>query len=94
MSVAVVKSNRRTDIIAGIATFTAMSYIIFTNPVVLEPTGMAAGPVLLWTCLIAFAASAVAGYWLDTPTALACGMGLNLFRAQYADSRHVPCIWI
>ncbi len=90
MSVTTVKSNRRTDIIAGLATFTAMSYIIFTNPVVLEPTGMAAGPVLLWTCMIAFAASAVAGCWLGTPTAVACGMGLNLFLAQYADSRHVP----
>jgi adenine/guanine/hypoxanthine permease len=77
-------NQKRTDIVAGLATFTAMSYIIFTNPAVLQPIGMAAGPVLLWTCVVAFAATATAGYVLGSPTGLACGMGLNLFLAQYA----------
>jgi AGZA family xanthine/uracil permease-like MFS transporter len=81
------RNQKETDIVAGLATFAAMSYIIFTNPAVLEPTGMAPGPVLLWTCIIAFAATAVAARTLDTPTALACGMGLNLFFAQYACQR-------
>jgi AGZA family xanthine/uracil permease-like MFS transporter len=84
------KTKRNHDIIAGFATFVAMSYIIFANPSVLEPIGMAAGPVLLWTCVIAFAGTAVAAIALDTPTALACGMGLNLFLAHYSTQQGVP----
>lgn len=83
-------SEHRQDIVAGLTTFAAMSYIIFANPAILDPIGMPAGPVLLWTCVIAFLATAVAGLSLGTPTALACGMGLNVFFADYAKQHDVP----
>lgn len=78
------------EVVAGLTTFAAMSYIMFTNPLILKDAGMPAGPVFLWTCITAAAASFMAGWRLNTPTAMACGMGLNLFVADYAIKRGVP----
>src|SRR5438445_3852995 len=78
------------DFLAGVTIFFAMSYIIFTNPAILRSAGMAPGAVLLWTCALAGAVSIVAGWRLGTPTALACGMGLNVFFADYARTYNVP----
>jgi AGZA family xanthine/uracil permease-like MFS transporter len=69
----------RTEVLAGITTFLAMSYIIFVNPSVLSQTGMNPGAVFVATCLAAAFGSAMMGLVANYPIALAPGMGLNAY---------------
>jgi len=81
---------RLRELFAGVTTFAAMSYIMFANPAILQDMGMPPGPVFLWTCLTAALASAVAARAVHLPTALACGMGLNVFTVTFAKVQGVP----
>ena len=47
------KSNVRTEVVAGCTTFLTMAYIIFVNPNILSTTGMDAHAVIVATCLAA-----------------------------------------
>lgn len=67
------------EIIAGITTFLAMSYIIFVNPDILSGAGMDPGAVFVATCLAAAAGSLIMGIYANYPIAIAPGMGLNAF---------------
>lgn len=75
--------DRRTtvsrEVIAGITTFLAMSYIIFVNPDILSGAGMDPGAVFVATCLAAAAGSLIMGIYANYPIAIAPGMGLNAF---------------
>ena len=75
------KSNVRTEVIAGLTTFVTMAYIIFVNPQILSGTGMDGKAVFVATCLAAAIGSAVMGFWANWPIAMAPGMGLNAFFA-------------
>ena len=75
------KTNVRTEIIAGVTTFVTMAYIIFVNPKILSSTGMDGNAVFVATCLAAAIGSAVMGFWANWPIAMAPGMGLNAFFA-------------
>src|SRR5579871_1375037 len=68
-----------TEVLAGVTTFLAMSYIIFVNPAILSKTGMDAGAVFVATCLAAAFGSALMGLLANYPIALAPGMGLNAY---------------
>ncbi|MDO5037167.1 MAG: NCS2 family permease [Tissierellia bacterium] len=68
-----------TELIAGVTTFFAMSYIIFVNPAILAQTGIPWGAVFLATILAAVAATLFMGLYANVPYALAPGMGLNAF---------------
>lgn len=68
-----------TEIIAGVTTFFAMSYIIFVNPTVLSQTGMPWGGVYLATIIAATVGTLVMGLFANVPYAVAPGMGLNAF---------------
>lgn len=68
-----------TEIIAGLTTFFAMSYIIFVNPGMLEQTGMPWGAVFLATIIAAAVGTLVMGLFANVPYAQAPGMGLNAF---------------
>lgn len=68
-----------TEVLAGVTTFLAMSYIIFVNPSILSKTGMDAGAVFVATCLAAAFGSALMGFFANYPIALAPGMGLNAY---------------
>jgi AGZA family xanthine/uracil permease-like MFS transporter len=74
-------SSIRTEVVAGLSTYMALSYIILVNPAVLAGAGMDPGAVMMATCL----ASAVATVWMafhaNYPIALAPGMGHNFFFA-------------
>jgi len=75
------KSNVRTEVIAGCTTFLTMAYIIFVNPNILSTTGMDASAVFVATCLAAAIGSATMALWANWPIAMAPGMGLNAFFA-------------
>ncbi len=68
-----------TEIMAGITTFFAMSYIIVVNPSILSEAGMKWGAVFLATIISAIIGTLVMGLVANVPYAQAPGMGLNAF---------------
>jgi AGZA family xanthine/uracil permease-like MFS transporter len=68
-----------TEIVAGLTTFFAMSYIIVVNPQILHQTGMPWGGVFLATIIAAIIGTLVMGLFANVPYAQAAGMGLNAF---------------
>jgi xanthine/uracil permease family protein len=69
----------RTEILAGLTTFFAMSYILFVNPAMLSQTGMPAQGVFLATIIGAVAGTLMMAFYANLPYAQAPGMGLNAF---------------
>lgn len=69
----------RTEIIAGLTTFFAMSYILFVNPEMLSQTGMPAQGVFLATIIGTVAGTLMMAFYANIPYAQAPGMGLNAF---------------
>jgi AGZA family xanthine/uracil permease-like MFS transporter len=79
------QTNFRTELLAGLATFLTMAYIIFVQPAVLsgamfgKETGMDFGAVTTATCLSAALATAIMAIYARYPIAQAPGMGENFF---------------
>ena len=75
-------SSIRTEIIAGITTFLAMSYILAVNPSYLGgiPGATPAG-IFMATAISAAIATLCMAFFANYPVALASGMGLNAFFA-------------
>lgn len=69
----------KTELLAGLTTFSTMSYIIFVNPLILSETGMDYGSVMTATVLASFAATLYMALFANYPFALAPGMGLNAY---------------
>jgi AGZA family xanthine/uracil permease-like MFS transporter len=75
----------RIELMAGLATFMTMAYIVFVNPAILstdftgQPTGLSSDAALLATCLAAFVATVIMGIYANFPIAQAPGMGENFF---------------
>ena len=67
------------EVVGGITTFLAMSYIIFVQPGVLSQAGMDFRAVLCATCLAAALSTFLMGFAANYPVALAPGMGENFF---------------
>lgn len=67
------------EVVGGVTTFLAMSYIIFVQPGVLSQTGMDFRAVLSATCLAAGLSTFLMGLLANYPIALAPGMGENFF---------------
>ena len=68
-----------TEIMAGLTTFFAMSYIIVVNPSILSQSGMEWGAVFLATIIASIIGTQVIGIVANVPYAQAPGMGLNAF---------------
>ena len=68
-----------TEILAGITTFLAMSYILAVNPSILSATGMDKNALFTTTAVSAIVATLVMAIYAKLPFALAPGMGLNAF---------------
>lgn len=68
-----------TEIIAGLTTFFAISYILFINPSILSLSGMPFQAVFLATILSSAIGTLVMGLFANVPYAQAPGMGLNAF---------------
>lgn len=71
----------RTEVLAGLATFMTMAYIIFVNPNTLfgSPENPMWGAAVVATCLAAGITTIAMGLIANWPLALAAGMGLNAF---------------
>jgi adenine/guanine/hypoxanthine permease len=82
-------SSVRTELIAGVATYLTMAYILFVNPQILgfigiqglEGRGLPFPQVLASTALVAGVMTLVMGLVANYPFALASGLGLNAFVA-------------
>jgi AGZA family xanthine/uracil permease-like MFS transporter len=80
-------SDVRTELLAGLTTFLAMSYIVVVNPAILStaitPEGIGPGRVFQMLAVVTILASVVAtlvmAFYADLPFGLAPGMGLNAF---------------
>ncbi len=74
-------STIRKELLAGLATFLTMAYIIVVNPDTLaaEGTGMEFDPVFTATIIAAVVGTLIMGLWAKWPVALAPGMGLNAY---------------
>jgi len=73
------RTNVRTEMLAGLATFLTMAYIIVVNPEILSKGGMDFGAVFVATCVAAAIGTLIMGLWANWPVALAPGMGLNAY---------------
>jgi len=69
----------RTEILAGVATFLTMAYIIVVNPAILSTAGLDFGAVFVATIVAAVVGCSIMGLWANWPVAMAPGMGLNAF---------------
>jgi AGZA family xanthine/uracil permease-like MFS transporter len=82
-------STVRTEIIAGLATWLTMAYILFVNPTILgflgipglQSHGLPFDQVLTVTALVAGVLTIAMGVYANYPFALAAGLGLNAFVA-------------
>jgi AGZA family xanthine/uracil permease-like MFS transporter len=78
-------STVRTEIIAGVATWLTMAYILFVNPAILgsvkdvNGTSLPFDQVLTVTALAAGIMTLAMGLFANYPFALAAGLGLNAF---------------
>ena len=78
---AALRTDWRTEILAGFTTFITMAYIVFVNPAILHETGMPLAAVTAATCISACVGSLLMGAFARYPIALAPGMGLNAYFA-------------
>ena len=72
-----------TEIVAGLTTFFAMSYIIVVNPQILHQTGMPWGGVFLATIIAAIIGTLVMGLFANVPYA-------QNVRPAWASTRSSP----
>jgi AGZA family xanthine/uracil permease-like MFS transporter len=71
----------RTEILAGLATYLTMVYIVVVNPSIMAAAGIDQGAAFVATCLAAAIGSLLMGLLANFPIALAPGMGLNAYFA-------------
>lgn len=74
-------TNLKTELIAGLTTFAAMSYILVVNPSILSASGMPVEGLITVTALAACIGTLLMAMMTNYPIALAPGMGLNAFFA-------------
>ena len=72
-------SNLRREVIAGLATFASMAYVLIVHPHVLAHAGMDLKGLVTVTALAAAAFSFLMGVWSNYPIVLAPAIGANVF---------------
>lgn len=70
-------SSVSTEVIGGLTTFLAMSYIIAVNPAMMTVAGIPFNAALTATCFGAAIMTVAMGVFANRPIALASGMGIN-----------------
>jgi AGZA family xanthine/uracil permease-like MFS transporter len=74
-------TNFKKELIAGLTTFAAMSYVLVVNPNILAAGGMPIEGLITVTALAACVGTIMMGLITNYPIAMAPGMGLNAFFA-------------
>jgi AGZA family xanthine/uracil permease-like MFS transporter len=69
------------EVVAGLTTFTTMSYIVVVNPAILSTAGIPAGPSFVATVLVAAFGCYFMAFYANRPFAIAPYMGENAFIA-------------
>jgi AGZA family xanthine/uracil permease-like MFS transporter len=69
------------EVVAGLTTFTTMSYIVVVNPAILSNAGIPEGPSFVATVLVATVGCFLMAFYANRPFALAPYMGENAFIA-------------
>jgi adenine/guanine/hypoxanthine permease len=69
------------EAVAGLTTFTTMSYIVVVNPAILSTAGIPTGPSFVATVLVAVAGCFLMAFYANRPFAIAPYMGENAFIA-------------
>jgi adenine/guanine/hypoxanthine permease len=69
------------EVIAGLTTFTTMSYIVVVNPAILSAAGIPQGPAFVATVIVAVAGCYLMALYANRPFAIAPYMGENAFVA-------------
>lgn len=84
-------STVKREVIAGLTTFAAMSYILVVNPAILSAGGMPIEGLITVTALAACIGTLLMAGMTNYPIALAPGMGLNAFFAYtICITRDIP----
>jgi adenine/guanine/hypoxanthine permease len=73
------KTNIKTELIAGLSTFATLVYVIAVNPAILADAGMDFGAVLVATVITTAFATALMGLLPNFPIAIAPAMGVSAF---------------
>ncbi len=71
------RTDVRTEVLGGVATFLTMSYILFVNPAILSAAGLPFAAVAVATAIAAAVATLAMGLLTNLPFALAPGLGIN-----------------
>ena len=69
------------EVVAGLTTFTTMSYIVVVNPAILSAAGIPEGPSFVATVLVAATGCYFMAFYANRPFAIAPYMGENAFIA-------------
>ncbi|MCF8387971.1 MAG: NCS2 family permease, partial [Bacteroidales bacterium] len=76
-------TNIKTEILAGVSTFLALSYIFVVNPAILADGGMNKSAVLFATVITSAVATLAMGLWAKKPFVLAPGLEMNSYAVYY-----------
>ena len=74
-------STWKTEVLAGISTFLALSYIFVVNPAILSAAGMNKSVVFFATVIGSVIATLAMGLWANKPFAVAPGLEMNAYVA-------------
>jgi AGZA family xanthine/uracil permease-like MFS transporter len=84
-------SNVRTEFIAGLSTFSTLSYILVVNPMIMAQGGMDHGAMITATAVVGAIFTVMMGLWTNYPLAMAPAMGINaLIAIQVCQQMHIP----
>jgi AGZA family xanthine/uracil permease-like MFS transporter len=84
-------TNLKTEFIAGLTTFAAMSYVLVVNPSILGASGMPIEGLITVTAIAACLGTLLMAILTNYPIAMAPGMGLNAFFAfTICLTREIP----
>lgn len=73
------KTTIKTEVLAGLATFMTMSYILAVNPQTLADAGMDPGGVFTATIIASVLGTLIMSLFANYPFVLSAGMGVNAF---------------
>lgn len=80
-----------TEILAGLTTFSTLSYVLVVNPLILADAGMERGALITVTALVAALFTVIMGLRTNYPLAMAPRMGVNAYVAvQVCQGMHIP----